>query len=271
MEIMEGMRKLGLSHHQAKVLLALLRCGEAKASDLSELSGVPSAKIYSVLDQLVDAGVVDKKPGRPIRYKAKPPEEIFERLKQNTKSILEKKLRMFDEVRNELLAGMDKIYSPRETASKDLVKVVRVGEASERETQLMFNEAENEINIISKSLEYYPKIRNELIEAESRGVKIKILLLKDRLSDSSRVIQEKILELIRRDLKAEVKLSKTSLPLRGAIIDPSYEYKSGKAIFVVEDRNTPLYLRDAAITNNPSLVAGIKKYFDLIWLYESES
>ncbi|RLI78320.1 hypothetical protein DRP04_10285 [Archaeoglobales archaeon] len=61
------------------------------------------------------------------------------------------------------------------------------------------------------------------------------------------------------------------LPLRGLIVDPSYEYRTGKAIFVVEDPKTPLYLRDAVITENPSLVAGMKRYFDLIWKYESET
>ena len=68
---------------------------------------------------------------------------------------------------------------------------------------------------------------------------------------------------------AKIRFSKTILPLRGMIVDPSYDYTSGKAIFVVEDPKTPLYLRDAAITENPSLVAGMNKYFDLIWNYES--
>ncbi len=70
---------------------------------------------------------------------------------------------------------------------------------------------------------------------------------------------------------AEVRFSKGLLPLRGSIIDLSYEYRTGKAIFAVEDPKTPLYLRDAIITENPSLVAGMKRYFDLIWKYESET
>jgi len=163
------------------------------------------------------------------------------------------------------------VYSPSEFISKELVRVIKVGEPSERETKLLFNEARKEIDIASKSLEYYPKIRDELISAERKGVVIRILLLgEELLTENSRKIQMKILEMLRKDLKAKIKLSKTSLPLRGAIIDPSYDYRSGKALFVVEDPETPLYLRDAAVTENPSLVAGMKKYFDLIWEYESE-
>jgi hypothetical protein len=79
-----------------------------------------------------------------------------------------------------------------------------------------------------------------------------------------------MLNLLKAELpKAEVRFSQVTLPLRGSVVDPSYDYKTGKAIFLVEERGVPLTLRDAAITENPSLVAGMKRYFDLIWKYES--
>ena len=269
-EIEKVFEELGLSLYQAKVLAALIQYGEAKASDISQLSGVPRAKVYSVLDQLVDLGLVDKKPGRPVKYKPKSPEDIVERLKYNIEIEYRKRLKKIEEIESELVDLLKELYKPSEVESKELIKVIRVGEPSERETRLMYLDAKNEINIISKCFEYYPKVKKELIEASDRGVKIKVLLLgKEFLSEYSRKVQEKVLESLKKEVKAEVRLSKTVLPLRGTIIDPSYEYKTGKAIFVVEDLKTPLYLRDAAITENPSLVAGMKKYFDLIWRYES--
>jgi len=263
---------LGMSKYQAKALLALMKHGEAKASDLSELSGVPRAKIYEVLDQLSDLGYVDKIPGRPVRFRAKKPAEVLERLKYNTLSEYSRKLSMLDQVEKDLFESLMKIYSPTEVRSKELIRVVSVGEPSERETKLLYSESKHEINIISKSFEYYPKVRDDLIEAFKRGVRVKVLLLGEEfLEERSRAIQREIMKLIKSDIAdVEVKLSKTILPLRGSIVDPSYEYKTGKAIFVVEDPETPLYLRDAAVTENPSLVAGMKKYFDLIWKYESK-
>lgn len=68
-----------------------------------------------------------------------------------------------------------------------------------------------------------------------------LLLGKEFLSEYSRKVQEKVLKSLKKEVKAEVRLSKTVLPLRGTIIDPSYEYKTGKAIFVVEDPKT-LYI-----------------------------
>ncbi len=270
MDVEEVLESFGLSGYQVKVLLALLQCGEGKASDIAQLSGVPRAKVYSVLDQLVNAGLADKRPGRPTYYRAKKPEEILERLKFNVEIECKEKIKKIEERKDELTQVLEDIYNPKSEPG-ELIRVVKVGEASERETRLMFSEARKEINVISKVFEYYPKVRDELISAVRRGVIVRILLLGKNFLDERAVrVQEEIVRMIHKDLaRVEIKFSKTTLPLRGAIVDPSYEYTSGKAIFVVEDPRTPLYLRDAAVTENPSLVAGMKKYFDLIWKYES--
>ena len=272
MDIEKILEELGLSKYQAKTLVALMKHGEAKASDVSELSGVPRAKIYSILDQLADLGYVDKIPGRPVKFRAKSPDKIVERLKYNILLEYSKRLNTMEKIEKVLYEKLRSIYSPAEIKTKELIRVVSVGEPSERETKILYSEAKREINIISKSFEYYPKVRDELIKASKRGVKIKILLLgKKFLEERSKAVQNEIIKLVQSDLNAEIRLSKTVLPLRGSIIDPSYDYRTGKAIFVVEDPETPLYLRDAAVTENPSLVAGMKKYFDLIWKYESTS
>jgi sugar-specific transcriptional regulator TrmB len=226
----------GMTGYQIKALLTLIKHGEAKASDISELSGIPKAKVYSVLDQLVNFGLIGKIPGRPIRYRAKPPEEIVERLKYNLMAEYSNKLKTIEEVEEQLVNNLKYLYASTGISYKDLIRIISVGEASERETKLLYQEARKEINIVSKSFEYYPKVRKEIIEASNRGVKIKVLLLGERfLNEMSKSVQREILKLLRNETNAEIKLSKTILPLRGTIIDPSYEYKTGKAIFVVED------------------------------------
>jgi|Deesub1362A_J573_1020465.scaffolds.fasta_scaffold01586_7 sugar-specific transcriptional regulator TrmB len=271
MDIEKIFEEFGLSLYQAKVLAALIQYGEAKASDISQLSGVPRAKVYFILDQLVNLGLVDKKLERPIRYKSKSPEDVVERLKYNIGIEYKNRLKKIEGIECEFIDLLKELYKPSEIESKELIKVIRVGEPSERETRLMYLGAEKEIDILSKVFEYYHRVRKELIDALDRDVEIRIILLgKEFLSGYSKKVQEEILKSLKKDVKAKIRLSKTVLPLRGTIIDPSYEYKTGKAIFVVEDPKTPLYLRDAAITENPSLVAGMKKYFDLIWKYESE-
>jgi sugar-specific transcriptional regulator TrmB len=271
MEEVEGvLEKLGLSGYQAKTLVSLLKCGEAKASEVSELSGVPRAKVYEVLDQLADLGLVDKIPTRPVKFRARRPEEVVERLRRNIMMEYEDRIGFFERMQKELMRSFASLYSPTSFRTRELIRVVSVGEASERETRMMYAEAEKEINIVSRSFEYYPKVRKELVDAAKRGVKIKILLLgREFVDERTGSVQSEVMKMLKADMDAEVRLSKTPLPLRGSIVDPSYDYRTGKAIFVVEDPETPLYLRDAAVTENPSLVAGMKKYFDLIWKYES--
>lgn len=270
MNVESILEKLGMSTYQAKALISILKCGEAKASEISELSGIPRAKIYEVLDQLSDLGLVDKIPTRPVRFRARKPEEIAERLRRNITLEYEDKIGFYEAVQKDLVGELASVYSPSSIHSKELIRVIRVGEASERETRMMYSESQREINVVSRSFEYYPKVRKELVDADKRGVEIKILLLGREFTDErTRKVQIEIVKMIKSDIDAEIRSSKTPLPLRGSIVDPSYDYRTGKAIFVVEDPEIPLYLRDAAVTENPSLVAGMKKYFDLIWEYET--
>jgi hypothetical protein len=47
------------------------------------------------------------------------------------------------------------------------------------------------------------------------------------------------------------------------------DYETGTAIFLVEEKDVPLHMRQAAVTENGSFVAGMDRYFSLIWEYDS--
>ncbi len=68
-ELIEILEKLGLSRQEAKVYISLLIRGEATASELSDLSGVPYTKVYDILSSLESKGYVTAIPGRPMRYR----------------------------------------------------------------------------------------------------------------------------------------------------------------------------------------------------------
>lgn len=267
---MELFKKMGLNEYQAKVLVHLISLGESKAPDLSKSSGVPKARIYEVLEELVSMGFVDIKPGRPSLYRSRAPQEIIERAKKNKKEEINRALSLIDEISGDLIEVLDPLYDSSKVEG-ELLKIIHVGSASERETRILYAEAKKEINIVSKSLEYLHKVEGDLKNAINRGCSIKVLLLsKDLLEEHNIPIQHTIVNYLKKNLpKIQIRFSKSKLPLRGSIIDPSYEYMTGKAIFLVEEKTVPLFLREAAFTDNPSLVAGMKKYFDLIWKYES--
>ena len=86
---------MGLNEYQSSALVYLLLLGETKATTLSKTSKVPSARIYGVLDQLAKMGLVSVRPGRPVLYSPRPPEDIASSLVSLSMSGLKQKLRTF--------------------------------------------------------------------------------------------------------------------------------------------------------------------------------
>jgi len=72
------LREFDLTEYQARVYLALLRLGEAVASDIPQISRVPRTRIYSTMHQLHEKGLVQIIPESPIRYRAVPISKFIE-------------------------------------------------------------------------------------------------------------------------------------------------------------------------------------------------
>jgi sugar-specific transcriptional regulator TrmB len=270
----ENLRLLGLQEYHAKALACLMMLGRSKAPEVSRESKIPKARIYGVLEDLVDMGYVELFSGRPMEYASKSPEDILRVKLDNERSEYEATQKNIDGMRGDFTSSLGPVYEEglSDKSRTMLLRIVRVGDASERETRLLYDEAEREIGIISKVLEYLPKLEDDLCRAAGRGVKVRVLLLGDeQLSGPSRDVRESVTARLRERVPGvEIRLSRNSQPLRGSIIDPSMDYEGGKALILVEERGTPLYLRDAAVTENPSLVAGLSKYFDAAWEHEAD-
>ena len=146
-----------------------------------------------------------------------------------------------------------------------------VGEASERETRQLFHEADDEAYVMSKSFEFFESVRPAIEDALNRDVAVSVLLLDpERIEPEKRDTRERIVDTIDADFPAiDLRVSEDQLPWRGTFVDPSPDYSTGKAILLVEEEEVPNYLRQAAITENGSFVAGLSRYFDLVWEYES--
>lgn len=271
---MENLRQLGLQEYHAKALAYLMKLGRSKAPDISRESKIPKARIYEVLEDLVDMGYVELFSGRPMEYASKSPEDILRSKLDNKRMEYESAQQQVQDIREDFISSLDPVFNEgiSDNPRTMLLRIVRVGESSERETRLLYEEAKKEIAIISKVLEYLPKLEENLTKAAERGVRVRVLLLSnEQLSDDSKRVRENITaRLMERVPGVEVRLSNNRQPLRGSIIDPSMDYDGGKALILVEERGTPLYLRDAAVTENPSLVAGLYKYFNAAWEHEAD-
>jgi sugar-specific transcriptional regulator TrmB len=78
--VIECLKSLGLTKYEALVYIALLKLVSATASEIHEISGVPRASVYTVIDQLVVKGLVSVSQSAPKRFAAFSPEDAITRL-----------------------------------------------------------------------------------------------------------------------------------------------------------------------------------------------
>lgn len=104
MSIVEQLQKVGLTEYEAKVYSSLLKDHLNSATKLSEKSGVPRTKIYSVLESLQNKGWVKIYSGAPLLFKPVRPDEIFERMKRGYVDLL----KTVNEMLEKEVVGMEK-------------------------------------------------------------------------------------------------------------------------------------------------------------------
>jgi len=261
---------MGLNEYQASALAYLLLLGETKATTLSKTSKVPSARIYGVLDKLAKMGLVNIRPGRPILYNPRPPEDIASSLVSLSMSKLKQKLRILEDHAKNLVETSKKVYLKGEKGVPrvPLLRIVSVGEVSLDETRKLYGTAKEEIQILSRAMEYFPEVADKLREAITRGVSLKIILMKpNMLEPPDRKKQARILEKINETLGNSVEIRFTGeIPIRSCIVDPKL---GGKALFLVEDPGVPFFLREAAITSHQSVVRGLALMYSLLWKHKT--
>jgi len=80
--VIDALRSLGLTKYEARVYIALLGVAGATATEIHEISDVPRASVYSVLDRLIEKNLVTISHTTPKRFAAIPPEDGISQLMQ---------------------------------------------------------------------------------------------------------------------------------------------------------------------------------------------
>lgn len=88
--IVENLQELGLSLYEARLYLGLLTGGPQNGNELSRTSGVPSSKVYAMLERLEGDGVVTRSQrGSTVQYVCVPPHELLHKLRERYTKPLE--------------------------------------------------------------------------------------------------------------------------------------------------------------------------------------
>ena len=156
--MIEKLKKLGLSEYEAKVYVALVGIGKATAREIHEVSGVPRARVYDVLNRLVSKGFVDVEEGELKRFKPVEPRKVIEKLKLELIKAADDCIIELESLR----MSKQKDFSPALVIRGDWNILEKIRDA--------ISEAEEEILIISANSKLISSLYNDLAELEKKVV-----------------------------------------------------------------------------------------------------
>lgn len=268
------LEQLDLNEYEQTALRELLSLGRTTAPDLAEVTGIPKARIYGVLDSLSELGYVKVIPGRPKAYQPKSPREIADRAVENRRQRYERRRQELEATTQEFVDAFEPIYeqsSDNITPTEELFYAVDVGDPSETETRTLYREATDSVTVITKGFDYFDEVETALTEALDAGVTVRILFMHPSLlDDDDRTRQKHVVDRLRAAYpQVDFRFSRQQQPIRGTIADPSAEYETGKAVLLVGGHDIPVPKRQAAITESGAFVAGLNQYAELLWNHQS--
>lgn len=105
-------RLFGLNLYETKVWLALLTQGKSSTAKIGDIADIPKSRAYDVLESLEAAGFAMRQLGKPITYKAVPPDELIDKLKEKAEEDLKEKLEKYEKLRgSETMKDLQELYA----------------------------------------------------------------------------------------------------------------------------------------------------------------
>lgn len=167
------LREFGLSEYAARAYLALLDLGVSEASEISKLTKVPTSKIYHVLEQLHEKGLVEILPEFPKKYAPVAFVEFLEKVRREHADAVSQIERERDD-----LSTLFSVVGNVEIGDRGNFTVVRGRRNVLEKTSEIIDEAKESILVVGTAgtAERDLHHREEIRRARARGVAVRYLL-----------------------------------------------------------------------------------------------
>jgi sugar-specific transcriptional regulator TrmB len=160
--IIQEFLRIGISAQEVRAYISLLEQEYVTGYQLSKNAGIPSSKIYSVLNRLLHRGFVIAANTRPVRYVPKPPEELLAGIRDGFRVSLDALENSLKNIRNG-------------TAKSDIVAWNTTGRADVmRKARSMIDHSTEKIYLAVWPQDLRP-IRASLSEAVKRRVQLHLV------------------------------------------------------------------------------------------------
>lgn len=138
-----GLMDLGLTRYEAKGYLALIGRGEATPAEIARLAAIPRQRVYDVLASLSERAMVAVVPGRGIRYRAQPPDQVLDRLLAVRRRELDRLSGSTAQLTEQLLSRF--VDGQARGGPLDYVEVLRDREHAVERIDQLWDKAEREV------------------------------------------------------------------------------------------------------------------------------
>ena len=169
-ELLGSLQDLGLTKYQSKAYIAAVRAGRTRPSELVDESGVPQGRIYDVIDNLAELGLLEVRSGSNGKEVIAPsPQTVLEELKE----------RRIDELSDTVsmaASDLEELHQWEESKSSDFVSMVKREETALRHAKRAIKIADYWLTVCVAE-DDYEKLESALLEAASRGVTVRLLLI----------------------------------------------------------------------------------------------
>ena len=249
------LREFGLSEYAARSYLALLDLGIAEARDVSSISKVPQAKIYHVLEQLHDKGLVVILPEFPKKYAPVPFEEYLGRLYEEHS----KAAKSIDEQRAEL-AELFRVMGDTDVGDRGFFTVIRGRRNVLARIEEMIAQTQKELVVLGTAgtASRAPHMIPELRRARERGVRIRVMAPVTPETVEKLAATAEATELRARDLGAEEQSGKVAIVVSDAA-------RAFLIHFVPDDPNLYNGKDIGVFTDQEAMVAAIQAIVEPHW------
>jgi len=232
--------EIGFSERERKVYLALLEVGISTVGPIINKSGIPSSKIYEVLDKLIKKGVVSFNIKENKRhYQASDPKVLLSFLD-------EKKIR----VENELIPELEGIYKFSKQTKKSIIyegvagiKTVyekALSEMKKGDVLYVLSSPSKSNVLLGAYLDYFHKRRIK------KGIVMKILYNRE----AKKYAED----------RKKMKLTQVRyLPEKQAVWSAINMYLDNSLIFDYSKTPSVIQIKSSSVTHN------FKQYFEMLW------
>jgi len=253
----DKLKVLGLTQYEIKTFLLLVRSSALTADNIHQQTNIPTPRIYDTIESLEKKGLVRTIPGRPKRFEALSPELALKNYLSHKEKEYQNELEKISRISRDLISLLSQQYYQSHFLIRpdDLLEAYTTLDEMEQKTIEIIDSASEEVSILTNVFYWFPKIKQPLVAALKRGVKVRVLMQAQSSEVQDLAYQLKRLGINVRIIEKEVTL------IRGTLVDRE------QVIFVIwaSPKNHEKYVFRPHFSSNYGIVELFANNFEYLW------